>query len=260
VALARSLHFLGQAANSRGDYATARALLEECIAICRRDPRLQPSGAESLLANSARDQGDFATARSLYESALTRKTALSERGHFLSNRGWLAYYEGNLEDARALQEASLQLRRQLNEPRAIAVSLAVLGKIAFARGDHRTARALYAESLPLHRAVGNQWGVALVLEGLSDLAATDQPSRALQLAGAAARVRSAIGRPIPPAERPIHDRNLMPARRALTPEAQAEAWAAGLAMSPEQSATEALIELGSRPLGTVRPADSVLSG
>jgi tetratricopeptide (TPR) repeat protein len=242
-ARAVSLIWLAQAANSHGDYVKARGLLEECVETCRRDRSLVAAEAESLLGNTARDQGDFSSARACYDAALAHETTASGRGHILSNLGWLAYYQGDLEGARGFQEESLQLRRQLGEPRSIAVSLTVLGKIAFAQGNPSAALALYAASLPLHQEVRNQWGIALVLEGLAVLEATAHPRRALRLAGAAATVRQLIGRPLPPAERPILDSGLAHARQALGAEASAAAWVEGQALSMEQAVAAALQQI-----------------
>ena len=104
------------------------------------------------------------------------------------------------------------------------------------RGPGRpAARAFLAESLPVHREVGNRFGIARALEGYAALAARAQPARALRLAGAAAALRAALGRPMAPAERPIYEGRLEPARRALGPRAADAARAAGAALPLEEA-------------------------
>ena len=120
------------------------------------------------------------------------------------------------------------------------VSLTLLAKVAFAAGEPEVAGPLLADSLSVHLEVGNRWGIALVLEGVACLAATTQPERALRLASAADALRTAIGRPLPPAERPLLAGWLEPARLALDPDGEARAWAQGQILSEARAVADAL--------------------
>jgi hypothetical protein len=135
---------------------------------------------------------------------------------------------------------SVDLQRELGQRRDAAISLTWLGKIAYAAGDEAAARAAYAESLPVHQRFENRWGIAVALEGCAALASQSQPASALRLAGAAAALRRAIGRPLPPAEQPVYERWLATARAALAAEAAAAAWTAGESLSLEAAITLAL--------------------
>jgi non-specific serine/threonine protein kinase len=145
----------------------------------------------------------------------------------------MALIVGELAQGRALGEQSLAIRRELDEPREIAISLTILGHIAAAAGDR--ARAMYAESVPLHQQTGNRWGQAYVLEGMAGLLAAEHPVEALRLAAAADSLRAAIGRPVPPAERLLTDRLLAPARDRLSSRHQGVSWSEGHALGSERA-------------------------
>ena len=57
--------------------------------------------------------------------------------------------------------------------------------------------------------------------------AAAQPERAARLLGAAEQTRESIDLPVPPPERPAHERCVLAVRTALGEEAFAAAWAAG---------------------------------
>ena len=97
---------------------------------------------------------------------------------------------------------------------------------------------------PIHGEVGHRWGLTLALEGLAGAIAENQPRRAARLVGAAAALREAIRRPLPPVERPAFDALLADLQRHLGPDAFAEAWTSGGALTPDEVLAEA--EAGSR--------------
>jgi predicted ATPase/transcriptional regulator with XRE-family HTH domain len=195
------------------------------------------------LACVTRDRGDFAGARPLYAEALLMRRGTSDQlgiAHVLNNMGWLEFYDGQLTAARGLVEESLAIRRALGSHREAGVSQTLLGKVAMLEGDRSSAGSLFRESLQVHAAVGNRWGVALALEGVAALAAIAQPEQALRLAGAAAALRAAIGRRLPPVEQPLVAGWLAPARTALSEAAVARMWAEGEALSEAQAVAAAL--------------------
>ncbi|HEX2035805.1 MAG TPA: tetratricopeptide repeat protein, partial [Chloroflexota bacterium] len=291
--IASALTSLGGAAWTRGDHAAARALYEQSLrtwqAVQRRAQQAAPppggggdpltvrtrhaiAELRAMMANLARDGGDFAAARALYEQSLRAARSAGDRSiyaHALSNLGIMAHYEGDFAAARALQEESLAIRRELGEQREIAVSLTRIGQAAVDLGEPAAARRALHESLRLHQVVGNLAGLALVLEGAAALAAAGPAApaaapaaaaQALRLAGAAAAVRDAIGRPLPPAERPVIERWLAPARRALSAAAQEAAWDEGRAMPREQALEEALAVEAVEAVEAVPPAATEAAG
>jgi predicted ATPase/DNA-binding CsgD family transcriptional regulator len=236
--VAESLGQMGAARFQQGRYAEARQLQDEAIALYERHRLSIPGGTHLFLAraNTELEDGNFAAARHWFEVGLAKADVTpSARAALLVSLARLGLFEGDLARARALGEQSLAIRRELGEVRDIAISLTILGRIAAAGGERDRARALYAESVPLHQQTGSRWGQAYVLEGMAGLLASERPVDALRLAGAADELRTSIGRPIAPAERPIMDRLLAPARQRLSPTQQQSAWADGRALGTSQA-------------------------
>jgi predicted ATPase/transcriptional regulator with XRE-family HTH domain/Tfp pilus assembly protein PilF len=195
------------------------------------------------LACVYRDKGEYETARPLFAEALALCRTLGDHvaaAHGLNNLGWLELYAGRLDAARSLAQESLAIRRANALPQAAAVSLALLGKVALVDGDLEVASARFAESLSLLRDSGYTWGIALTLEGVAGLITATRSEQALRLAAAANALRLSIGRPLAPAEQPLLEVWLAPARRAASAECAAHAIAEGAALSETQALAEAI--------------------
>jgi len=82
----------------------------------------------------------------------------------------LARLQGDDEQAVALSEDALALRRQSGDKKSIANSLGNLGILAELRGEYERTRALYEEALSLRREVGDRWGMANSLQDLAIVA------------------------------------------------------------------------------------------
>ncbi len=170
---AKALNAAGYLALSRGDYPTARSLLEESLAI-QRQLGEQAGIAISLsnLGAAAIQRGDHAVARSLHEESLAIRRQLGDKVDIavsLNDLGGAVIQQGDYAMARSLLEESLTIRRQLGDKAGIAVSLNNLGMVAIQQGDHAIARSLLEESLLLCREVGDKWLNAAALDTLGDL-------------------------------------------------------------------------------------------
>lgn len=246
--IATSLNNLGVLARAQGEYVRASAFLEESL-IRRRNLGDTWGIAQSLtnLGLIAQDQGDYAGAAPLHkESLLLRKTLGDRQGIAiaLANLGHIAWVQGDSFRATLLFEESLALSRALGDRRTTARALSGLGDIARQHGDVTRATALYEESLMLSRTVGHLLGVAESEERLARIAHDqEQPERAVWLFGAANALRTAIGAPLPRADRATDDHIITVARAALGEEGFAVAWAAGTALTPEQAIMEAVGEM-----------------
>jgi predicted ATPase len=174
AARAKALHGAGVLAHRQADYAAARALLEESLAI-RRELGDQEDVAWSLtyLGNVARYQSELVTARALLEESLTmwrmlgnpRGTARS-LGHFAI----VAHDQGDHVTAAARLEESLTIWRQVGDRQSVAQTLINLGEVARWQGDYERAAALYEEGLALHRQLSNKGSIALALQNLGHAA------------------------------------------------------------------------------------------
>ena len=164
---AKVLNGAGSLAIYQGDYAAARALLEESLSIRRalRD-RQGVAGSLNDLGIVARDQGDYSAARALLEESLSIRRKLGDRqgvAGSLNNLGGLAIFQGNCATARQFYEESLAIRREEGDRQGIARTLNNLGIVAQDQGDYTAACQLLEESLVIFRVLGNKNGIAYVL-------------------------------------------------------------------------------------------------
>ncbi len=118
--------------------------------------------------------------------------------------------------------------------------LAMLAVTSVAQGHDDQALALYREGLDLCRGTGDVICAARCLEGVAQFAGQhSQPVRAARLLGAATALRTRIGAPPPPAERPTLDRvaaEVCLALAAYPRDAFAREWAAGAAFGLDEAA------------------------
>jgi ATP/maltotriose-dependent transcriptional regulator MalT len=147
----------------------------------------------------------------------------------------LAFRQGDISNARAQIEKSIQLYREIGQRRALAESMAILARIVLSQGERTEARVLYDESHEIARALNLMWLIAACLEGRAGIAAEEgQLTWAVQLWGAANTLRETIRVPIPRIERAEYERSIATARSHLGEQAFAAAWNEGRMTSPEQ--------------------------
>lgn len=199
--VAQAYHSAGTLAAQQGQYEKARTLYEQSLTL--RQELGQPAHIAALLSNLAiiaRFQGDLTEARRLNEQALEIRRQVGDRrtiANSLNNLGNAVRNLGDLAKARAHLEEALQLQREVGDRWAIANSLNNLGNVVRDQSDYETARELYVESLTINHEFGDRRAIAYVLEDMAALAAAqDNAGRALQLVGAAQRLRKEIGTPL----------------------------------------------------------------
>ncbi len=243
-ARAHVLKGAGTVATWQGDYATARELNQESLAL-RRELGDTP-GVATLLNNLgiiARFQRDLAGARRLNEESLTLFREMGDRwavGQLLNNQACVASDQGEYSEARRLLQESLMIRRQLGDMAGLALSLNTLADVVLDEGAFADARPLLDESLMITRELGDKTAIAYLIEDYAGLAAAEaKPNKALRLAGFTAALRESIGAPLPPSEQARVDRMIAPAREALAASAATE-WDLGRSMELEQAIELAL--------------------
>jgi hypothetical protein len=149
--------------------------------------------------------------------------------------------QGDHAKARALQEESLALNREVGDKRGVAAALNGLGAVARFQGDHATARVLYEENLALRRELGDKRGIIECLAGLAGVAQGEgQPQRAAKLLGAVEALPERVGIYLTSFDRVGFERMCAVARAQLDEATFVVAWAAGRAMTMEQAIAEAL--------------------
>ncbi|GAB2583968.1 BTAD domain-containing putative transcriptional regulator [Streptomyces capparidis] len=218
--LLRATNTRAELAEIDGDYALAARLHREGLRTAEElalwgeaSFRLSGLGRLALLA------GDLAAADDLHRRALQMAARQSDRvaEHFAEmGLALSARRRGEYELVDAHLTKWVPWLRGVDGEPGLALVLAELGFAAEQRGEAATALRLHRESLASARAVGDPRAVALALEGLAGgHALAGDPARAARLLGAAARLRDAVGAPLPEAERGDVDRIAAAARGAL---------------------------------------------
>jgi tetratricopeptide (TPR) repeat protein len=248
--IATTLFWLGNLLRARRDDAGASTLHAESRAIFRE---LRAQGGRDFfvlgqLAELARLQGDYDEARALTNESLAVSRAIGHRELVVGNLHRLAALagaEGDYGQARALLGESLDLAQELGHRPWMGRVLISLARLSQTEGDYAQARALFQEGLTLARAVGDRAMTASCVEGLG-LVATQQGAWAegVRLIGAARVLDELFPSRFDPAERAQRNARLDLARAVLGDEAFVQAWAAGRAMTLEQSGDYALKQGG----------------
>ena len=172
-ARAKALYGAGALAWSLGDYAVARACLEESVAIAREvgDQR-QAAYALTQLGLVIVSQGDVEGASSLYSEALKLFREVKHTWGEAFALTWLA--EATLVSdrplmAQPLYEEGLTLWRKVGDPWGTGIALLVLGALALAQGDVSKSYALLEEGTALLREGGDRWSLSFGITGLANV-------------------------------------------------------------------------------------------
>jgi predicted ATPase len=159
---------------SQGHVAEGRDHLEKLLRLPGAEARtLARAKALACVGILADFQGDFAAARALHEEGLAIRRALGDQwgvAFSLTAMGFVAQHQGDYGAARLLQEESLSIWRALGNELGVAWSLNSLADVAGHEGDFAGASSRLRESLTLRRAQGDQWGAAFALSGLGTMA------------------------------------------------------------------------------------------
>jgi predicted ATPase/DNA-binding XRE family transcriptional regulator len=251
VEIAVPLNFLGRAALLRGNFAEARHLLEQALA-ARRQSGMSGSALSEIfdvgplccLAQVAGEHGNAAEARERADEALKIAMATGHPtlvGGPSAVLGKLHYQQGRPDVARSVLHEGLARLRQITQRHHDMIPILLdLGRLAGEQGDDESARAFLAEGVMLADQL-SRWHVAHGLEAIAELAAEEGlPDSALQLAGAAAALRDALGTQLWPTERMRLDAALVRARERVSPATALAAWTRGSTTTTDQAIALAL--------------------
>ena len=191
-----------------------------------------------LLAKAASNEGDFAQARALLEEGLKVAIQGDDRhgiAHCRNGLGELARLEGDYDVAQEHYQACLELFRDMGNVNGICFSLHNLAHVYMHNGDFDHAMAMLDEGLALYRGLGNRLGIAMCVSAMSGVALhRGDARRAARLLGAAQALLDEIGALLDPADLMEYKRHEEEARAKLGEAAFVAAWAEGRAMTPEQ--------------------------
>jgi non-specific serine/threonine protein kinase len=240
-----ALYILARLARIEGDYAGAVTFLEESLALFRQ------LGQKDDIALVLSDfgltvlyLGDYERATALCEQSLALSRELGDlRGiaSWLANLAIVTLARGDARQATELCEESLTIRKALGYKGGCAHTLTILGRIALAQGAYERATACYQESLTLRQETGEKEGIATALEGLAAVTGMQrEPVNAARLYGFAEALRTLLGAPLTPIDRPAYLQTVAAIRAQLDEAAFLKAWAEGQAMTLEEAIAEAV--------------------
>ena len=151
------------------EHDNIRAALRWLARSGQSDRELELAGT---LARFWEIRGHLSEGQRWLEGALSRGTdaAPSLRADALDGAGILARSQGELKRAMLVLEECVALRREMDDPRALAITLRSLGNIYFDRRDYETPRSMFEESVELMKAAGDEAGMADALNNLGVLA------------------------------------------------------------------------------------------
>jgi len=148
---------LGMIARTKGNFAAARSLLEEALAIYREMGHTNTSWALFHLGLLEERQGSYARARAHFEESLALFRQVGDKKGMVNALYWLACMVLNQGEARAsaaLLEEGCQLAREIGYSVGLADCLRALCEVALSQDDPATARRYAEESLGVLREIG----------------------------------------------------------------------------------------------------------
>jgi predicted ATPase/DNA-binding SARP family transcriptional activator len=236
---ADGLNRLGIIAILQGNYERAEQLLGRSRQLARRcGEMLGLFEAVRLTGETAWHQGDVATAERRWSEALDLARQHGGPGDIAEVQRWQSYAAcaaGDFDHAERLCQESLQVLLEGDVFGRGGATLA-LARVALFRGNPTRAVKLFQQSLRYLQRLGDRIDTVRTLEGLTwALASLGRGEEATVLLGFLAAHREQRGMVLPPVDQPHHERALSSARKALSQETFAAAWAAGAALTLEEA-------------------------
>jgi predicted ATPase/DNA-binding SARP family transcriptional activator len=157
----------------RTDPVSAKALVEECLAIRRElGDRFLIGTSLAMLGGISMSLCDYSSARKLYEEAQAVKRDVRWTfGGTTAHIGAIAMFQGDYESARSrLDEAIVVLRDEVNDALITGWALAWRGDTCLCEGDISGASGYFLESLALSRERAIPSNVADSIHGLGKVA------------------------------------------------------------------------------------------
>lgn len=247
--LALMAYIVADVAQDSGDYAAARSGHVESLTGFRAIGDLNWSSYSLLsLGRIACVEGDYARARALVEEALAIRRRIEPDNRWfvaiaLNSLGEVGRCAGDAAAGDPSFREALRYGRELGDDAIVSWSLHDLGHVAMRGGELRAAAGYFQESLALRRRGGSGLDVAAGLAGLAGVALREGSlSESAWLFGASGAALEAGHGVLGPADAQVRRADLVVLRGHLGDEAVANALAAGAAATSEdvEKATRAV--------------------
>jgi tetratricopeptide (TPR) repeat protein len=198
----RVLHLAGTLASQQGDTEGAKAAYRASLDI--RTGLGDEAAMASVLSNLgvvAEQEGDLDGARAFHERALEARTRIGDRWAIAvsnTNLGMIALLQGRLEEARDLFAEAVRLAEEVGDAWVLAINRNNIGNALRSLGEPREAARNYAASADAYRRFEDRWAASFLIEDVAVLSAGQgEALRAIELLGAADRMREEISSPRP---------------------------------------------------------------
>lgn len=172
-ALGKALYCAGGLAFMHGDYAAARATLEENVGVWERLPNHRRLGYTLIvLGMVALNQDQTAEARGHEERCVKLFREIDDRWGLalaLNDLANVCLEEGREEEARSNYQQSLAVWRELGDEWGYGLTTSNLGNLYYREGDLLMAKQHLAEASALQRDEDNQWGWAESIKRLGHI-------------------------------------------------------------------------------------------
>jgi predicted ATPase/DNA-binding SARP family transcriptional activator len=160
---------LGQYREVRGYVSEGRASIERALQQAHGAPKEVHAEALRWQAKFAARQGDYARAKAPLEESLELSRELGDKrgmAKSLHNSGMVSVLQGDYTAAKTSYEESLALLKETGDKREMAALTTSLGNVANYMGDYETARRYQEESVTLFRGLGDKFGLFIALNNL----------------------------------------------------------------------------------------------
>jgi tetratricopeptide (TPR) repeat protein len=236
--LSASLYALGESLSIRGQREMARPILEEAVAVSREVHHTNLPMILTYLGIISREEGDYAGARAYMEEALVVARSFGSTSFesvALNSLGDLARLQGDYERARRLYDqlmsGSLKNIALFTRPG----QLHNQAYVAHHFGDDDKARRQFNEAIHMYRDMGDPRGVAECVAGLAALEAESNPGKATRLLSAAIARAEDMGSRLSSSNDGEYERTLKTIHARLDEPTFKTAWEEGKRMSLDEA-------------------------
>jgi len=157
---AGSLNTLGGLCWVQGDYAGARAYIEQALHIAVNSGNVQNEATYLMnLGVLSVEQGNYAEAMGMFQQSLHIQQALGDRrgeSLALGNLGNVFLYLGAYAEAKTHYEQALCIQREIGARKDEALSVGNLGLVYHYLGEHETAREYSQQALQIAQGIGER--------------------------------------------------------------------------------------------------------
>lgn len=230
----------GDRAFERGDFATALASLQRSLDLFRSiGDELMASQPLLTLGRLACVDGDYVHARALVEETLAIRRREQPDDHWriaisLISLGEVYRCAGDAAAAAPLFDEALRHGREMGDDATVAWSLHNLGHVALAAGDLWPAAVRFRDGIAMRRRVGSRPDIARGLAGLASVAwRGGDLAAAARLFGAADAVLRESGTVLAPCDEQVRRRDLAVLRSSADSDRFGAAFAEGATVDPE---------------------------